>query len=118
MQIIIIDTTGSISSKQIEAASEYAAKILSDLKIDIRYEIVCQVFCGNFDDGQALRYPVADLAVSFRQFNKDCVIHFITDGIMMPEEIASVDKIYLHDGVYDWLDNVKLKLCGIVPRTK
>lgn len=113
MQVIIIDTTGSVSDDQVASGTLFADDLMS--KIDIRYEAVCLAYCGNFDNHEIDRDPLIKLSDSFRASDPQCVIHYITDGFITDAEVEAVDHIYMFENNVLYLEAAKGKLRGLVP---
>jgi|ERR1700684_2616472 hypothetical protein len=115
MQIFIIDTTGSVSSEQIEAGTRFAQKLIG--KIDVATEITCLVHCGNFDSKTPRRFLLENLTNNFRSMDPECVITYITDGFLTESQTAAVDNIYLFQdtGINNYKpDYLTDKICGMV----
>ena len=119
MQIIIIDTTGSISDEQLKAGTWFANELMSEM--DNRMDIVCTAYCGNFDAQKVNSLALEDFTKNFRLAYPNCVIDLITDGFLIDTEIAAVDHIYVYENCLpihnQWFDKIDFgdKLRGVVP---
>jgi len=114
MKVIIIDNSGSVSDQQLDAGSAYFAEKFDDiLSFDSGKETIVHVLWNSVE-----RISLSDLARGFRSMDTHCIIHLITDGFIVDEDIQLIDHIYVYEDVANSnsiSDVVRAKMAGIIP---
>jgi hypothetical protein len=116
MVVVIVDATGSVSFEHITAANQYACSILNAGRIDLDHEVItCVHWTGTVKVGH--RVHLERLTEAFRNFDANCTIHFITDGLVTEEEIKGIDHIHMHEEFISMLpEYVKSVMTSVVPK--